>query len=53
MIGFTQGILMTYGNVLMNIMRKSQNIQNTEGHMNLYIMKRAQMKVMQGRENYI
>ncbi len=53
MVDYIPGTLMIYGNVLINIMKKDQNIQNTGGRTISFIMKRAWMKMTQGRESYI
>lgn len=46
-------IQLIYGNALISIMLKSQNILDIEDYINLFIMKHVLMKMMQGRENNI
>jgi hypothetical protein len=53
MVGYILVIPMTYGNVLINIMKKHQHIPNQEVHINSYTMRLVLMGVTQGRENCI
>ncbi|OGM99070.1 MAG: hypothetical protein A2736_01995 [Candidatus Yanofskybacteria bacterium RIFCSPHIGHO2_01_FULL_41_27] len=47
---YIQVLLMTYGNALMNTMKRNQHTQNTEVHTSSFIMKRVEMKMTLAKE---